>query len=87
MGFPCHLVELITSLYQNQKSAVRTSGGDTEWFGIGRGVCQGCILSPNLCNIYPEDIMREALQDVYGGVTFGGTEVTNLRYTDDTTLH
>ena len=89
MGFPCHLVELIASLYQNQQSAVRPSGGDTEWFEIGRGVRQGCILSANLFNIYSEhteDIMREALESFNGGVKFGGTKIINLRYADDTTL-
>ena len=86
MGFPCHLVELIHSLYQNQQSAVRTSGGDTEWFEMGRGVRQGCILSPNLSNIYLEDMMREDLEGFNGGVKFGGTKITNLRYADDITL-
>ena len=86
MGFPCHLVEFIASLYQNQQSAVRTSGGDTEWFEIRRGVRQGCILSPNLFNIYSEDNMREALEGFNGGVKFGGTKITNLRCADDTTL-
>ena len=86
MGFPCHLVELVASLYQNQQSVVRTSGGDTEWFEIRRGMRQGCILSPNLFNIYSEDIMREALEGFNGGVKFRGTKITNLRYADDTTL-
>ena len=86
MGFPCHLVELIASLYQNQQSAVRTSGGETERFEIGRGLRQGCILSPNLFNIYSEDIMKEDLEGFNGGVKFGGTKITNQRYADDTTL-
>ena len=86
MGFPSHIVGLIKNLYQDQESTVRTSSGDTEWFEIGRGVRQGCILSPNLFNIYSEDIMREALEGFNGGVKFGGTKITNLRYADDTTL-
>ena len=86
MSFLCYLVKLIASLYQNQQSAVRTSGGDTEWFEIQRGVRQGCILSPNLFNIYSENIMREVLDGFNGGVKFGGTKITDLRYADDTTL-
>ena len=86
MGFPSHIVNLIGKLYADQESAVRTSRGDTEWFSIGRGVRQGCILSPQLFNIYAEDIMREALEHYKGGVNIGGHHITNLRYADDTTL-
>ena len=86
MGFPGHIIDLISQLYEEQESAVRTSNGDTEWFKIGRGLRQGCILSPNLFNIYSEDIMREALDGFTGGVKFGGSSITNLRYADDTTL-
>ncbi|XP_072014979.1 craniofacial development protein 2-like [Amphiura filiformis] len=63
-----------------------TSRGDSEWFQIGRGVRQGCILSPQLFNIYAESIMRGVLEDFRGGVTIGGQRITNLRYADDTTL-
>ena len=86
MGFPTHVVELISKLYEDQESAVRTSRGDTDWFEIGRGVRQGCILSPQLFNLYAEAIMREALEDFPGGVKIGGRRITNLRYADDTTL-
>jgi hypothetical protein len=86
MGFPGHLVDLISGLYKDQESAVRTSNGDTDWFKIGRGLRQGCILSPNLFNIYSEDIMRDVLDGFDGGVKFGGIKITNLRYADDTTL-
>jgi len=86
MGFPHHVIDLISKLYQDQESVVRTSRGDTDWFKIGRGVRQGCILSPQLFNIYAERIMREALAEFQGGVSFGGQRITNLRYADDTTL-
>ena len=72
MGFPSHIIELIQNLYHDQKATVRTSNGNTEWFEIGRGVRQGCILSPNLFNIYSEDIMRNALEGFNGRVKFGG---------------
>jgi len=76
MGFPTHVVKLINKLYDHQESAVRTSRGDTDWFEIGRGVRQGCILSPQLFNLYAEAIMREALGDFHGGVKFGGHRIT-----------
>ena len=72
MGFPSHIIELIHNLYHDQEATVRTSNGNTEWFEIGRVVRQGCILSPNLFNIYSEDIMRNALEGFNGGVQFGG---------------
>ncbi len=86
MGFSGHIVNLISQLYEDQESAVRTSNGDTEWFKIGRGLRQGCTLSPNLFNIYSEDIMRDALDEFIVEIKFGGKCVTNLRYADDTTL-
>ena len=91
MGFPKHIIDLVCKLYSHQESApgesaVRTNGGNTEWFSIGRGLRQGCILSPSLFNLYSEEIMREALEGFEGGVSFGGMKITNLRYADDTTL-
>ena len=86
MGFPKHLIDLTCKLYEDQESAVRTANGDTEWFQIGRGLRQGCILSPSFFNVYAEDIMREALEGVDSGVRFGGVNVNNLRYANDTTL-
>ena len=86
MGFPKRLIDLVSKLYEDQESAVRTSGGNTDWFSIGRGLRQGCILSPSLFNVYSEDIMREALEGFEGGVSFGGQRITDLRYADDTTL-
>ena len=79
MGFPSHVVKLISKLYQDQESAVRTSRCDTKWFRIGRGVRQGCILSPKLFNIYAERIMREALEEFHRGVTIGGQQISVMQ--------
>ena len=70
MGFPKHRIDLVSKLFKDQESAVRTGVGNTEWFSIGRGLRQGCILSPRLFNIYTHDIIREAL----GGFKGGGSE-------------
>ena len=86
MVFPEHLISLICMLYGNQESAVRTGAGITEWFKVGRGVRQGCILSPSLYNLYAEDIMRTALEEKVWGVKVGGVRRSNLRYADYTTL-
>ena len=86
MGVPIHLVVLLRNLYANQKATVRTEFGETEQFDIGKGVRQGCILSPLLFNIYAENIMRDVLDKWEGGVSIGGRVITNLRYADDTTL-
>ena len=86
MGVPIHLVVLLRNLYANQKATVRTEFGETEQFDIGKGVRQGCILSPLLFNIYAENIMRDVLDKWEGGVGIGGRLITNLRYADDTTL-
>ena len=81
------LIYLMRSLYLNQQATVRTEFGDTDAFGIGKGVCQGCILSPSLFNLYAERIMREAgLQESAKGILIGGRKVNDLRYADDTTL-
>ena len=86
MGFPKLLTDPVSKLYEDQESATRTGVGNTEWFSIGRGLRQGCILSPNLFIVYSEDIMREALHGFEGEVRFGGERITDLRYTDETTL-
>jgi len=86
MGFPQHIVLLLKTMYEEQKAAVRTSYGLTEWFGIGQGGRQGCILSPHLFNIYSKTIMRNALEDFEGNISVGGRPITNLRYADDTVL-
>ena len=86
MGFSSHVVKPIRSLYSGQEATVRTESGDSEWFTIGQGVRQGCILSPYLFNVYAEYIMRNALDGFSGEVSVGGRQLTNLRYADDTTL-
>ena len=86
MGFPSHIIELLRKLYIDQLAAVRTGYGMTEWFEIGKGVRQGCILSPPLFNIYSELIMREALDNFTGTVAIGGKIYTDLRYADDVAL-
>ena len=87
MGFPKHLTDLVSKLYEDQESAVRTEVGNTVWFSIGRGLRQECILSPSLFNVYSDDITREQLHGFEGGVRFGGERITDLRYADDTTLY
>ena len=87
MGTPEHLVALIRSLYMHQEATVRTAYGNTDWFEIGKGVRQGCILSPALFNLYAEMIMRQCnLDESTIGVKIGGRNINNLRYADDTTL-
>ena len=87
MGIPDHLTCLLRNLYAGQEATVRTGHGTTDWFQIGKGVCQGCILSPCLFNFYAEYIMRNAgLEDTQGGIKIAGRNINNLRYADDTTL-
>ena len=87
MGIPDHLACLLRNLYAGQEATVRTSRGKTDWFQIGKGVCQGCILSPCLFNFYAENIMRNAgLEETQAGIKIAGRNINNLRYADDTTL-
>ena len=87
MGNPDHLICLLRNLYGGQEATVRTGHGTTDWFQIGKGVCQGCILSPSLFNLYAEYIMRNAwLQEAQAGIKIAGRNVNNLRYADDTIL-
>uniref|UniRef100_A0A803SW81 ribonuclease H n=1 Tax=Anolis carolinensis TaxID=28377 RepID=A0A803SW81_ANOCA len=87
MGIPSHLVCLLRNLYKDQKATVRTYHGTTDWFKIGKGVRQGCILSPSLFNLYAEHIVRSAgLEESKAGVKIAGRNINNLRYADDTTL-
>ena len=86
MGIPDHLTCLLRNLYAGQEATVRTGHGTTDWFQIGKGVRQGCILSP-LFNFYAEYIMRNAgLDEAQGGINISGININNLRYADDTTL-
>ena len=86
MGIPSHLIHLIRNLYDGQVACVRTEKGNYDWFSLGQGVRQGCILSPSLFNLYAEYFMRLAVADWPGGLPVGGYNVNNLRYADDTTL-
>ena len=87
MGIPDHLTCLLRNLYAGQEATVRTGHGTTDWFQIGKGVCQGCVLSSCLFNLYAEYIMRKAgLEEAQAGIRIAGRNINNLRYADDTTL-
>ena len=82
-----HLTCLLRNLYAGQEATIRTGRGTTDWFQIGKGVCQGCILSPCLFNLYADYIMRNTgLDEVQAGIKIAGRNINNLRYADDTTL-
>ena len=84
---PDHLTCLLRNLYAGQEATVRTGHGTTDWFQIGKGIHQGCILSPCLFNLYAEYIMRNAgLEEAQAGIKIAGRNINNLRYADDTTL-
>ena len=87
MEIPDYLTCLLRNLYAGQEGTVRTRHGATDQFQIGKGVCQGCILSPCLFNLYAECIMRNAgLDEAQAGIKILGRNINNLRYTDDITL-
>uniref|UniRef100_A0A4W2D7I5 RNA-directed DNA polymerase n=1 Tax=Bos indicus x Bos taurus TaxID=30522 RepID=A0A4W2D7I5_BOBOX len=87
MGIPDHLICLLRNLYAGQEATVRTGHGTTDWFQIGKGVRQGCILSPCLFNLYAKYIMRNAgLDEAQAGIKIARRNINNLRYADDTTL-
>ena len=87
MGIPDHVTRLLRNLYAGQEATVRTGHGTTDWFQIGKGVRQGCILSPCLLNLYTKYIMRNAgLQEAQAGIKIAGRNINNLRYADDITL-
>ena len=82
-----YLTWLLRNLYAGQEATVRTGHGTTDWFQIGKGVCQGCVLSPCLFNLYAEYILRNAgLEEAKAGVKITGRNINNLRHADDTTL-
>ena len=84
---PDHLTCLLRNLYAGQEATVRTRHGTTDWFQVGKGVCQGCILSPCLFNLYSEYIRRNAgLDEAQAGIKIARRNINNLRYADDTTL-
>ena len=81
------IVWLLRNLYAGQEATDRTGHGTTDWFQIGKGVCQGCILSPSLFNLYAEYIMRNAgLEEAQAGIKIAGRNINNLKYADDSTL-
>ena len=87
MGIPDNLTCLLRNLYEGQEETVRTGHGTTDWFQIGKGVCQGCILSPCLFNLYAQYIMQNArLYEAQAGIKIARRNINNLRYADDTTL-
>ena len=87
MGIPDHLTCLLRNLYAGQEPTVRTGHGTTDWFQIGKRVCQGCILSPCLFNLYAEYIIRNAgLEEAQAEIKIARRNINNLRYADDTTL-
>ena len=87
MGIPDHITCLLRNLYAGQEATVGTRHGTTDWFQIGKGACQGCILSLRLFNLFSEYIMRNAGQDeAQTGIKTAGRNINNFRYADDTTL-
>ena len=87
IGIEDHLTHLLRNLNAGEGATVRTGHGTTDWFQIGKGVHQGCILSPCLFNLYAEYIMRHAgLEDAQAGIKTAGRNINNLRYADDTPL-
>ena len=87
MGLPDHLSCLLRNLYAGQEATVRTGHGSTDWFQIGKGVRQGCILSPYLFNLYADYVMRNArLDGAQTGIKIAWRNINNFRYADDTTL-
>ena len=87
MGMPDHLTCLLGNLYAGQEATVRSGHGTTDWFQVGKGVHQGCILSPCLFNLYAEYIIRNAgLEEAQAGIKIAGRNINDLRYADDTTL-
>ena len=87
MGIPDHLTSLLRNLYAGQETTVRTGHGTTDWFQIGKGACQGYMLSPCLFNLYAEYIMGNArLDEAQAGIKIARRNINNIRYADDTTL-
>ena len=87
MGIPAHLTCFLRNLYAGQEATVRTGHGTTDWFQIGKRVCQDCILSPCLFNLYAEYIMQNSgLDEAQVSIKMAGRNIKNLRYADDTTL-
>ena len=87
MGIPDHLTCLLRILYASQEATIRTGHGTTDWFQIGRGVCQGCIVSPCLFNLYEDSIIKNAgMEEAQAGIKIARRSINNLRCADDTTI-
>ena len=87
MGIPDHLTRFLINLYADQEATVRNGHGTTDWFQIGKGVRQGCILSPGLFNLYAEYVTRNTeLEEAQAEIKIAGRNINNLKYADDTTL-
>ena len=87
MGIPDHMTCLLRNLCAGQEATVGTGHGTTDWFKIGKGICQGCVLSPCLFNFYAEYIMRNSrLEEAQAGIKIAEININNLRYANDTTL-
>ena len=87
MGISDHLTCLLRNLYAGQEERVRSGHGTTDWFQIGKGVCQGCVLSPWLFNFYAEYIIRNAgLEEAQDGIKIASRNINNVRYSEDTTI-
>ena len=86
MEIPNHLTSLLRNLYAGQEATVRTGHGTTDWFQIGKGVCQGCILSPCLFNLHAEYIVNAGLDEAQTGIKIARRNINNFRYAHDTTL-
>ena len=87
MGIPDHLTCFLRNMYVDQEATIRTGHGTIDWFQVGKGIRQGCLLSPCLFNLYEEYIMRNAgLNEAQAGIKIAGRNINNLRYSDDTTL-
>ena len=87
MRIPDHLTCLLRNLYAGQEATAKTGHGTADWFQIGKGVCQGCVLLPCLFNLYAEYIMRNTgLEETQAGIKIAGRNINNLRYADGTTL-
>ena len=85
-GIPDHLTYLLRNLYAGQEATVRTGHGTTDWFQIGKGVCQSCILSPCLFSLYAEYMRNTGMDETQAGIKIAGRNINNLRNADDTTL-
>ena len=86
MRIPDHLTCLLRNLCSSQEATVRPGHGTTDWFQIGKGICQGCILSPCLFNLYVEYMRNAGLEEAQAGIKIAGRNINNLRYADVTTL-